>query len=145
MAKGGRSTGTYPFVPPGMSPLLFFQTFFEELHQLVPAMLFDGSLFFGAQVFLEFLDQPVQWNFRIGRTQGFKLLVELVKRLIESIKQAFVLDQGHACQMIEIRQCRRHDLCTQHTQQRQVFLCRYRQAMGTQMVEKIDQHDAVAL
>src|SRR5690625_2984524 len=144
MPEGRGTARTYPFVAPGVPAFLFFQAFFEKFHQLVPAVLFNGGLFVGRQVFLKFLDQPVQGDFRthVGGKPALELFVEFTEGLVVTVVKGFVLDQRHARQMIEVGQCGRHDRSTQRAKQGQVFLDGHWQAVRPQMVEEICQHDA---
>src|SRR5690606_14770134 len=60
VSKCGRAARAYPFVAARVPFFLFFEPLLEELHEFVPTVLFDGCLFFRREVFLEFLDEPVE-------------------------------------------------------------------------------------
>src|SRR5690606_38213130 len=92
VAERRGAAGAYPFVTAGMALFLLFKALLEELHELVPAMLLDGRFFFGREVLLKFLQEPVQWNFLVCRQGGLELLVKRAERLIEAVEQCLVLD-----------------------------------------------------
>jgi len=138
--EGRRAAGAYPFIAAGVPPFLFFQPLLEKLHQLFPAVFLDGGLFFGGEVLLELLDQPVQGDVLLFGISGLQASIEFPEGLVVAVEQCFVLDQGHARKVIEIIQRGRHQPRLQRAEQGQVFLHRDRQLAGPQMVEEINQH-----
>src|SRR3546814_13475683 len=85
----------YPFVAASVALLLFFQPLLEQLHQLVPAVLFDSRLFFRSKFLLKLLDQPVQWDFLAVCQGGLQRAVELAESLVVAVENGFVLDHRH--------------------------------------------------
>src|SRR5690606_40039511 len=70
VAEGGAATGADPFAAAGVFLLLFLETLTEHVHELVPAMLFQGRLFLGRERLLKLLHQPVQGDFLALRVLG---------------------------------------------------------------------------
>ncbi len=107
-----------------MALFLFFEAFFQRLHQLFPAAeRFDFFLFFFGEKFLGQRTQPFFGNFRDLRAiEVFQPFKDMTENLIELVEVAFVLHQGCARQKIELIDLHIDDVFIQRIHQRQIFL-----------------------
>ena len=128
-----------------MAFFLFFQTFFQGVHQLVPAHFFDGGfLLRGEFVFQDFF-QPFHGHIGGEIGQHFNAFEIRAKGFVELVEMLFVLDQSGAAEVIKIVHAACIALWPHHIglhgfEQHQKFFHRYRQFGRAQCVEEVDQH-----
>src|SRR5690554_4454027 len=130
----------YPFASADMPAFLLFQPLAEHLHEFVPAVFLQRRLLFWGQLLLKLLYQPFQRDLLALWIHGGYLTVEGGKGAVIAVKKAFILNQRHAGQMVEVLDGGLHNVGAQGLQQGQVFLHGYRQATFSQMIEEIEQH-----
>ena len=125
--------------------LLFFQAFFQGLHQLVPAHFLDGRFLLGREFFVQNFLQPVQWHFFGEVGQHLHAFEVSAKGFVELVKVLFVFDHHRAAEVIKVVHAAglgggADHIRLQRFEQGQVLAHRDRDFGRAQGVEKIDQH-----
>ena len=146
-AERALAAGADPFVSTLVPPLLFGHALGECAHDLLPsAQRLDLFHFLGGEHSFQGVLHPAFGNIRGGQGEELFRPLEIVgEGLVERIEKAFVLHQGGAGQMIELVYVRIDHAGLHGVQEAQEFLGGHWHARVAQVIEKFDEHLAVAL
>jgi hypothetical protein len=117
VSEGRTAAGTDPLAAAGVAFLLFGETLFEGLHQLVPAELFELRALGVGQVFLHRLLQPLFGDQDVHSGQRFDALEVLAEGAIELVEVGLVLDQNGAREDVEVVETVLDDVLLQRFEQ----------------------------
>ena len=134
--------GADPFVAAFMALLLFFEAFFQRLHELFPAaqrldllLLFLGEIFFGERA------QPFFRDLREDRgIEIFESFEDVPEHPVEFVEIALVLHERRAREVIELVDLHLNHAVIQPIHQREIFLQGDGHLGRAKLIEELQEH-----